>query len=264
MYNGNRVKYYDKSSDKPLVLIINGWSMTELIMEPLKNSFINLGSECEIIDLHDLPLVTDKKILLDYKTFFSSIREKSFNKMLHVIGWSMGGNIASKLAENLKDKVKSLTLISSNPCFVSKTDWQQAMNREEFDEFQNKMQQNSSVALLQFAKLCALGNKMQKTHTGMLKQSVLTGKKLTAKLNVLLQLLAELDTRDSLSKFTKPVLQLFGSKDALIPIAVMDKLSKLYPHHIIKSINSGHSFFLDNHDYICRKIYNFHQLSDLN
>lgn len=252
------------NTSQSLVLIINGWSMVAQIMAPLKNYFVNLGYNCEIINLHELPLLENNEILIDYNTFFRNIVRKSANKTLHVVGWSMGGNIASKLAEYLKDQLKSLTLISSNPCFVSKDNWKQAMRREEFNEFQQKMQQNSITALSQFAKLCTLGNKMQKTHAGVLKQSLPTDQKLIAKLQDLLRLLSELDTRSSLKQITKPVLQLFGSKDALIPIAVMDKITQLYPHHITKSINSGHSCFLDNHDYICRKIYNFYQLNDVN
>ncbi|MEE8233470.1 MAG: alpha/beta fold hydrolase, partial [Gammaproteobacteria bacterium] len=40
-----------------------------------------------------------------------------------LLGWSLGGLIAMKLASVRKD-IKSLVLIANSPCFLKKSDWQ--------------------------------------------------------------------------------------------------------------------------------------------
>src|SRR5690554_658398 len=76
----------------------------------------------------------------------------------HWVGWSLGGQLALACAEQAPKRVKSLSLIAANPCFVVREDWPCAMVPDVFNVFVQSLADNEAKTLQRFAALQTRGS----------------------------------------------------------------------------------------------------------
>ena len=69
-----------------------------------------------------------------------------------IVGWSLGGNIALRLAEKYPQRVKSLVLIASNPHYIKTESWP-GMDAQVFKQCASNFKNNSAQTLLLFMSL---------------------------------------------------------------------------------------------------------------
>ena len=114
---------------QPLVMI-HGWGMhSDMWMQAR-----DLLSQQFELHLLDLPGMGYSQNMADYR--LSTVAEKIAQDIpsnAYILGWSLGGLIASKIA--LITPVKKLILVASTPCFVAREDWQQGMPSDVFESF---------------------------------------------------------------------------------------------------------------------------------
>ena len=148
----------------------------------------------------------------------------------HLLGWSLGGQVAIQIASQYPKRVSSLVCLSSNPCFVSSSS-HQGMTAELLQQFTHLYATNPDKTLARFCRLQSQGA-INSACRAELQQHVqpCEGQLLG------LQWLAQLDLRQALSSTPCPALYVFAETDALVPIAVMDNMRLLLPTTQAKQI----------------------------
>lgn len=137
----------------------------------------------------------------------------------HVLGWSLGGQVAIRLAHN-NSHVDRLVLLATNAKFVRDYDWQHGMDLELLTQFVEKYQAQPSKTMRRFASLQALGCEQSKTLAAqMVAQMAPESSKLLG-----LKLLCTLDERDHLKALTIPCLIDLAGDDQLVPKEWVDEL----------------------------------------
>ena len=76
----------------------------------------------------------------------------------HLVGWSLGGNVALAYARRYPLRVRSLSLIATNPAFVARDGWPCAMPEEIFAGFEQLLAAQPAKALQRFAQLQCHGD----------------------------------------------------------------------------------------------------------
>jgi len=160
-------------------------------------------------------------------------------------GWSLGGMLASELAARRGERCCGLLTLASNPCFVARDSWPNAMPGATFEAFLAGCHADVPVTLKRFGLLCAKG---AADPRGLAR--LLTSAAPQTPWDVLmsgLELLAQLDTRDALVAFRGPQLHLFAGLDELVPAEAASDLLSLLPDVEIGLIEqAGHAFLLED------------------
>ena len=200
----------------------------------------------EIVQPYTLELLVDKLAL--------ALPECS----CHLVGWSLGGVIALRLAEKYPHKVKSLVLIASNPHFLSTHEWL-GVAPNILTEFANNIQKNAVVTLLRFMSLQVKGVPEIKACLKQIKEAL--HECAVPELEVLmsgLQILQTADLRSALSALALPVQMIFGGYDSLVPMSVSGQCKSLMPQievHIVAE--AGHVPFISHPQQVLLLVHNF-------
>jgi pimeloyl-[acyl-carrier protein] methyl ester esterase len=144
----------------------------------------------------------------------------------HWIGWSLGGQLALACAERAPERVKSLSLIAANPCFVAREDWPCAMAPDLFNAFVESLADNEAKTLQRFSALQTRGSASARDELKRLKgvMSTTEHQALAAAL-----LLLQSDLRPALAALNGPVQLLLGGQDPLVPAGLAHQARALNP-----------------------------------
>ena len=265
------VKTSGKVDSKETLLLIHGWGMNSQVWEPVREK---LEENYKIITV-DLPghgfNYTVKAINMQ------DIAELIIQQMpqkCHIIGWSLGGLIAQLLAQRVPDQIQSMTLVATTPKFSQSQAndekcWQHAMSHEILDNFAEQLKTDTLATLKKFVALQFMGVKEskgiqrglirkitepQKTgqkwggvlSTGINNTSIVSIPDQEA-LDLGLRMLKEADFRKS--AINVPEHWVFGGRDRLIPMEVINDLKYLRPNAQITLLeNAGHAPFMTHPD----------------
>ncbi len=180
-----------------------------------------------------------------------------------LVGWSLGGNVALRLAEKYPHRIKSLVLIASNPHFIKADSWL-GMDSQMLKEFANNLQKNCAQTILRFMNLQVQGMLEAKTSLKEIKiamqecafpvPEVLMGG---------LEILQTVDQRKALSSLKIPVLMILGEQDTLVPVLVGEQCQAQQPRIDLKIIaGAGHIPFITDHNQMLTLIQDFLQRGD--
>lgn len=146
-----------------------------------------------------------------------------------VLGWSLGGLIATQLALEHPEKVKALALVASSPCFLAKAGWP-GMDERVLSQFAGALSKDLALTVERFLAIQALGSETARQDIKALKQAVLSLPLPSSEaLAGGLQLLADGDLRSRLAELQMPLTYCFGRLDSLVPVAMLDTLSQICP-----------------------------------
>ena len=159
-----------------------------------------------------------------------------------VLGWSLGGQLASLLAERTQCR---LITLASNPQFCSDASWAYGMQPDVFEHFCARQQTQPVQNLQQFAALTGLqdASSHTKAHIKHLKAQLTRLSESEQVMHLLhLHWLRSLNTRSVLANLPTPQLHIWGDVDALIPKHMADALA--LPPHARAHIVTGASHLL--------------------
>ena len=159
-----------------------------------------------------------------------------------VLGWSLGGQLASLLAEHTQCR---LITLASNPQFCSNTSWAYGMQPDVFEHFCAQQQTQPVQNLQQFAALTGLqdASPHTKAHIKHLKVQLASLSESEQAMHLLhLHWLRSLNTRSVLANLPTPQLHIWGDVDVLIPKHMADALA--LPPHARAHIVTGASHLL--------------------
>lgn len=167
---------------------------------------------------------------------------------IHIIGWSLGGQVALQWARLAPQQIERLVLIGTTPCFRQREDWAHGLSDPVMAEFANSLAQDYEATLKRFLSLQARsGDEARATITALRAQLFARGRPSLSTLRAGLAILAELDLREAVGEIQQATLLLHGSHDTLTPPAAAQWLSQALPHAQLEIVRgAAHAPFLSH------------------
>lgn len=217
-------------ANKIVIYAIPGWGFSAKIFDLLTTrelNFIGLDyfktatSSIELIAQRLSSHITDKAILL---------------------GWSLGGLLALKLATLFPTKIRKLILISSQPKFIADDDWA-GISSNSANNFVTQFNADSKKQTTQFIDLVNYPNR---TVSNKIKLTKFFLHNYTTTLSPLLRILFETDLRKDYQNLTLSTLHIINEKDLVIK--QNEQQFKLLNPKVtfIKISHCGHAGFLND------------------
>ncbi len=207
----------------PLVLL-NGWGIN-------KSVWTNLLSELRIhfdVVIMDFPGLGENQ-LLDFNDLeeFESHIEKALPEACLLVGWSLGGMIATRLAARFPKKVLGLITLATNQSFVEDEFWERAMEVDVFENFYKNFLENPEKTLSRFVSLQAKGDENRKSILSELSDhKIALNSESVLNLTKMLNFLRDIKNYSIMSKLHQPCLCIFGDKDQLVPFESSKSLNR--------------------------------------
>ena len=221
------------------LILLPGWGLGVSPLEPLAAALHGLNEHLRV-QVEPLPALASSDLDEWLDELDASLPDDAW-----LGGWSLGGMLASELAARRGERCCGLLTLASNPCFVTRDGWPNAMPGATFEAFLAGCHADAPVTLKRFGLLCAKG---AADPRGLAR--LLTSAAPQTPSDVLmsgLELLAQLDTRDALVAYRGPQLHLFAGLDELVPAeAASDLLSLLSDVEIGLIEQAGHAFLLED------------------
>ena len=230
---------------KPTVVLIHGWGLNHAIWQPVADV---LATDYQVLAL-DLPgygLATHypEPYSLEAITdqLAAQVPAQSF-----VLGWSLGGLVATQLALRYPAKVRALALVASSPCFLQQPDWP-GMNAQVMQQFAGSLSANLALTVERFLAIQAMGSTTARQDIKLLKHAVLSLPLPEARvLAAGLEILATTDLRAELARLSMPLFGCFGRLDSLVPVAMTTTLAELAPRAQISVLaKASHAPFISH------------------
>lgn len=147
----------------------------------------------------------------------------------HLLGWSLGGLVASQLALNHPERLHSLITVASSPCFMAQGEWP-GIAPKVLTGFNQMLAGDFKQTIERFLAIQAMGSEHARDDIRQLRHWLAErpAPQLAA-LEAGLGLLADVDLRDELVQLNLPWLRVYGRLDSLVPKASIPLLDERYP-----------------------------------
>lgn len=228
---------------QPLVLL-HGWGMSSAIWQSWLPA---LESHFHVIVI-DLPGLGRSSFAADESYSIDALAEQIWQHSRPLLpqpaiwlGWSLGGIVAAQIAAKHPACSRGLITVATNPCFVQRPDWPEAMALETFEAFQALLVTHPLKTLNRFAMLQGQGDPDPRNLLRTLKAVIAESLGGASKLEASLALLGA-DYRPLFAGLSLPRLFLYAAEDALVPAAVAH--SSLLSEFSQRIDNAGHLPFI--------------------
>ena len=225
--------WHETRGSGPDLVLLHGWGLSSDIWGEFAE---NLAEHYRVM-LLDLPGLGRSAPAGDMST--DSVVEallEATPEQAHWVGWSLGGQLALACAERAPDRVKSLSLIAANPCFVARDGWSCAMAPGVFNAFVTSLEDNAAKTLQRFAALQTRGSATARDELKRLK-SVISVSEPQALAPALM--LLESDLRPGLGGLACPAQLILGAEDQLIPASLSEQARIVNPHLRVNVLEQG-------------------------
>ena len=150
-----------------------------------------------------------------------------------LVGWSLGGLFALKMAQLAPERIGRLVLVGTSPCFVSRPDWRCGMEASVFAGFARDLEEEWEPTLKRFLALQVRQDEHARaTLTSLRQQLFARGQPEPAVLRKGLQFLLQTDLREALARITIPTLVVHGAYDQLVPLCAAEALAGTRPDQL--------------------------------
>lgn len=202
-------------------------------------------------------------IFIDYPIEFNSSDPKSLSEKIIasiaskipedsiLIAWSMGGLFAIELAFHYPDKCGQLILTASSPRFLIGEHWP-GIEKENADNLMTQVSCNFEQAEKEFLQWVQYPSAEYVIRQYLQKQWLqLSPETFSSYLNLII----DLDVRESFSAIEQSITVLLGNRDPIVPIPARDAISHLNKNaNVIEIEGAGHSLFLTHREYFSQLI----------
>lgn len=229
---------------QPLVML-HGWGMHSGVWQPL----IKKLSAQYMLYLVDLPGMGNSRPIEPYHLHaLADEVAQVIPGVSDVLGWSLGGLVAQRIALNQPDRIRRLVLVGSTPCFVNKAGWDAGINPANFESFAQAVNSDYKATIMQFLTLQCMKADDARSTLKQLRASFNTRPTPTqTTLQRALQILLESDLRDEVANIRKPTLLIHGDRDTLAPVQAAHWMMQQLPHGFLRVISgSAHAPFLSH------------------
>ena len=220
--------YVNVSGSGPALALIHGWGLHGGIWQTVVPK---LEQQFTVYNI-DMPgfgysAVHNGDYNLDY--LVDSISQILPEKC-HLLGWSLGGLVATAIALKYPQQIARLITVASNPCFVAGDEWQYGMQAQVLESFMAYLEEDFEGTLIRFLGVQTMGSATQKEDIKLLKEAVfLHGQPSKKALRGGLQILHDADISHQLNQLKLPILRLYGRLDSLVPVKVAETVARYLP-----------------------------------
>ncbi|WP_088331148.1 pimeloyl-ACP methyl ester esterase BioH [Lacimicrobium sp. SS2-24] len=177
-----------------------------------------------------------------------------------IVGWSLGGLVAQKLALSYPQRAGRLICVASSPRFVAEADWP-GIAPNVLEAFASQLHSDIDATIARFLAIQAMGSRGAKSDIQAIK--LLMGERPAPAAQALsggLRLLQRTDLRQSVANIACPTLRLYGRNDSLVPVAVMEKVERLQPSSISMLFpGASHAPFISHEEEFARALTDYLQ-----
>ena len=227
----------------PNLTFIHGWGAQNSVWKEWIKQFFAHDYRITLIELPgcgDSPIINSKPNSSQLEQQWIDAIMQVMPKHTHLVGWSLGGLLAQKIATQVPQHILSLTSLASTPKFIQAKDWHWAVQPTLLNDFIQALGKDTAATLTHFWKLQIKGSdgarKLIRLFISQMKQRRLPK---AVSLAQGLQLLKEMDNRLSLQTLNLPTLWLLGENDPLIPKEFVEEFSTIQPQAQVAIINGA-------------------------
>ncbi len=246
----------------PDLALLHGWGLNGAVWQNIRDAL----AENFTLHLIDLP---GHGRSADVKATTLDAMSEAINQVLpaktHLLGWSLGGQIAMKFALRYPEKIDKLILLATTPQFVAGDDWPHGMKSGVLADFASRLSTHYAATIKNFLALQVLRPEHNERHDNIrqtirqLQKSVLAGGAPNLEnLMHCLEILAETNLRPMARHISTPTLVVQGDHDALTPEAAARWLAVAIPAAEYAMIeHAAHAPFLSHRAAFIKHIHAF-------
>jgi pimeloyl-[acyl-carrier protein] methyl ester esterase len=238
------------------LVLIHGWGMHGGVWQPLVKKLAQHFS-LHIVDLPGMGF--SRSIEPSHLHAVAESVAESLPANADICGWSLGGQVAMRLALLQPDRVRRMVLVGNTPRFVNAPDWAHGIDAGVFQQFAAQIAADYQNTLIKFLTLQCMGSGDARSTIKLLRKSfaqrpVPTLGSLQKALNILLQT----DLRAELENLRKPVLLIHGDRDTLAPVQAAHWLAQRLPFGRLRVMaGASHAPFLSHPDQFIEALIQF-------
>lgn len=230
---------------KPTLALLHGWGMNPRVFDALGAQLKSLVTMLPLaLPGHGGSPVLPENAVTAWTAHI--VRQLPSQTML--LGWSLGGQLAMRIALDCPAQISQLILVSTTPKFVSSPDWPAGMPKQDLQAFGADLQYDARGTLLRFLSLQTRGAMGQKAILQDLRTSLFAEPLPdTQALQTGLEMLLQLDLRAEAGLLAQPTTIIHGSMDKLTPPAAANWLAQHIPSaHYALIDGAAHAPFLSH------------------
>ena len=203
------------------IVLLHGWGFLSGIWDAVIDQLQQRGCSSPITT-PALPLSGHISQLTAIESLYDTLPETT-----HLVGWSLGGELALAYALCFPERIKSLTLISSTPCFMNRPDWVLGQPASLLDDFDQRLAESPAGLLKRFATLIRHGDSTavrDRSLTDLLQAQVETD---SERLASGLRFLRTIDLRGACTsqESLPPIMLIHGAVDGVVPVTAAQWLA---------------------------------------
>ncbi|MDQ6991653.1 MAG: alpha/beta fold hydrolase [Mariprofundaceae bacterium] len=205
----------------PLVFL-HGWGQSQQIWFEQKKQypdayFLNLSGHGGRLDADDC---------------LEDVMQQCPQQAFTLVGWSLGGMLAIRLAVQYPSRIKALILLSSTPSFSQRDDWLYGCDAQTLMNFEQGLLQHEKKTMKRFFSLMFQGEILSRETYRSLESQSIDSQHFPSShaLKQGLNMLVTWDLRSILPKITQATCVIHGQKDAIIPAQAGQYLAQHIPH----------------------------------
>ncbi len=245
MSSGLKVRTKGEGAD---LVMLHGWGMHSGVWQTVAEELHN-GFRVHTVDLPGHGLSRNSAGLTTLSQWAECVAETMQPRLTgpaYWCGWSLGGMVATQLAQDYPAQVKRLILVATNLRFCQAQDWPNAVATDVLQGFATSLQSDHHQTLQRFLALQVTGDTRARQTLRELKQQVLEqDEPEAAALQTGLKILATADLRTVAGKINLPVLLIGGAKDRLVSPQALQKVSEVLPNAKLEVMpECGHAPFI--------------------
>lgn len=208
-------------------VLLHGWGCDSQSWQPLLDQLQQLGDVSAI----DLPGFGDSPDASSWTLEdVLELLAASIPPQATLVGWSLGGMLATALAARYPEKVKRLVTLAANVKFVATDDYPTALPPAVNAQFSAGFSVDPQGTLKLFSGLLAQGDAQERALLKRLRAATTPAPApTTAGWRAALDLLSQLDLRATFAGLSQPGLHIFGAADALVPAAAATAVQQINP-----------------------------------
>lgn len=234
------------ASDLPLVLL-HGWGMNLAVFDALRDALPHMESWA--LDLPGHGRSAWDPARADFDSQVQSVRD-SLPARCVLLGWSLGGEIAMRIARLDPGRVAALVLVSTTPRFAQSADWPHGMDTGELEAFRGLVEQDWRQTLSDFVRLQLRGSRNAAATQQRVEQALAThGAPHAEALRAGLDILGAVDMRHEVAAIRQPALLVAGQNDRVTPAGATRWIAETLPDARFAEIpRAGHAAFVSHTD----------------
>lgn len=234
-------------TSQPVLALLHGWGMNARVFDALA---ARLAADFEV-RAFDLPGHGGRAPLAaNTLAAWADDLAQALPEGAMLLGWSLGGQVALRIALDHPQRVARLVLLASTPRFLAADGWPHGIAAADLDAFGASLLEDPQATLLRFLSLQTRGMDGQRALLQRLRETLLAALPAdAAALAAGLDLLRGTDLRADLPHVTQPVLVLHGTLDTLTPPGAGAWMAEVLPQarhvEIARAAHAPHLSHLD-------------------